>query len=174
MATSVEVISVIFQCFITHMIRDVRIYASVFIIRHYSAIFCYLVLFGILQRICNRIGIVDEYHWKSKNLNLLLKNNEKKKICGCRSLRVVWSHHGLGSHRPQQIFLGGSSGWLGAEKVYLGRRVHTSFQYLQFVFGLVFANSRSQLFGTIRYSTIRQIFTVRTSLHMMMLFWNNC
>ena len=34
------------------------------------------------------------------------------------------------------------------------------FLYLLFVFGFVFANSWSQLFGTIRYSTIRQIFTI--------------
>ena len=69
--------------------RDVRIFTSVIVIRHYSAIFFYSVLFGILLRFCNRIRIVDGYHRKLKNLNLLLKNLEKKKICGHRSLGVV-------------------------------------------------------------------------------------
>ena len=68
-------------------------------------------------------------------------------------LRVSWG---------TTIFLGESSGSLRAKKIFLERRVHTSFQYSLFVF--VFANSWSQLFGTIRYSTIRQIFTICTSL----------
>ena len=78
--------------------RDVRIFASVFVIWHYSAIFCYSALFGIRQVICNRIRIVYGYHQKYKNSNLLLKIREKR-ICGCGFLRAIWGHQGLGSHR---------------------------------------------------------------------------
>ena len=99
----------------TLTIREVGTY-FLFSIRHYSAIFFYSALFSIRQRICNRIRIVDEYHKMSKNSNLLLTNHAKKDMW-------VWVESclrpsGLGSHRAQQIFLGGSSGSLRARKVF--------------------------------------------------------
>ena len=82
--------------------RDVRIFDSVFVIRHFSGIFCYSALFGIWMRICNRIRIDDGYYKKSKNSNLLLTNHIKR-ICWWGVLRAIWGHQSWGSHRAQHM-----------------------------------------------------------------------